>query len=85
MAFFNSFRAFRYLASFTTSDLSLEFFSRFFCFLSILSRELPNSISLFLLCKLNFGNGNDFFTNPPPLYLFFVFFLRKNKLVNLMF
>lgn len=73
MAFFNNFLAFLYLASRTPCDFPMvpspHTFSLFLCLRNILSRELPNAIRRRLLCKLNFGNGNDFFTKPPPLYL----------------
>lgn len=73
MAFFNNFLAFLYLASRIPCDFPMiqspHTFSLFLCLRNILSRELPNAIRRRRLCKLNFGNGNDFFTKPPPLYL----------------
>lgn len=72
MAFFSNFLAFLYLASRTPCDFPIALsplFSLFLCLRNIRSRELPNTIRRRLLCKLNLGNGNDFFTKPPPLYL----------------
>lgn len=73
MAFFNNILAFLYLASRSSVDISLlllspHVFSLFFCLRSNLFRELPNANRRrSLLCTLNLGNGNDFFTKPPPI------------------
>lgn len=72
MAFFSNFLAFLYLASRTSCDFPMAAslsFSLFLCLRNILSLVLPNAIKRRLLCRLNLGNGNDFLTKPPPLYL----------------
>lgn len=71
MAFFNNILAFLYLASRSSSDTSLVLsshaFSLFFCLRSILRELLNANRRRILFCRLNLGNGNDFFTKPPPI------------------